>query len=61
MAGLGILGFIIFIIYVIKDATEPTIPADNWGDFDKIRHDRIHNNISSKEFQKNLRNGKYKK
>lgn len=25
MAGLGILGFIIFIIYVIKDAAELTI------------------------------------
>lgn len=36
MAGLGILGFIIFLIYVIKDAEEPTIPAENWGDFDKI-------------------------
>lgn len=61
MAGLGILGVIIFLIYIIKDAVEPTIPVDNWGDFDKIRNDRIHNNISSKEFQKNLRNGKYKK
>lgn len=60
MAGLGILGFIIFIIYVIKDAAEPTIPAGSWKNKDLINEDKYHKKISQKEFEKNLRNGKYK-
>lgn len=60
MAGLGILGFIVFIILVIKDAAEPTIPAGSWNNWDLIHDDKYNKKISQKEFEKNLRNGKYK-
>lgn len=60
------MGLLIFIcaVYVIvqliKEACEPTIPADNWRNSKLIHEDTFVNQISSKEFQKNLRNGKYK-
>ena len=48
------------IIDIIKEACEPTIPAENWKNSKLIHEDTFSNQISSKEFQKNLRNGKYK-
>ena len=59
------MGLLIFIcaVYVIvqliKEACEPTIPADHWNNWDLIHQDRAKGN-SQKEFEKNLRNGKYK-
>lgn len=44
---------------LIKEACEPTIPAENWANKELIHKDRM-NNISDKEFYKNLANGKYK-
>ena len=42
---------------VIKEKTELTIPSDNWKNVAKT-WDVF--NLDAKEFQKNLRNGKYK-
>ena len=42
----------------IKESCQPVIPAENWGNKELIRKDRM-NGISKKEFSKNLANGKY--
>ena len=55
-----IIGLISVIVEIIKEKTEPTIPANNWNNWDLIRKDRYDNHISQKEFEKNLKNGKYK-
>lgn len=54
---------LVFIILCIKSACEPTIPADyhrNWKleaqDADKVRFGEM----SQREFNKNIRNGKYR-
>lgn len=44
---------------MIKEACEPTIPAENWANKELIHKDRM-SGISEKEFSKNLANGKYK-
>ena len=54
------IGIVWVIIDLIKEACEPTIPAENWKNSKLIHEDTFVNQISSKEFQKNLRNGKYK-
>lgn len=60
------MGFLIFIglmlvIYqIVKEASEPHVPADNWKNSKLIHEDTFVNQISSEEFQKNLVNGKYK-
>lgn len=46
-------------IQLIKEATEPMIPAEKWGNQELIHQDRM-KGISEKEFSKNLANGKYK-
>lgn len=57
--GLFLVSFIGTCYHVIKEACQPTIPAENWANKDLIRQDRA-KNISEKEFSKNLANGKYK-
>ena len=50
------IGIVWIIIDIIKEKCEPTIPAENWKNvpnFEVFKTD-------AKEFQKNLRNGKYK-
>lgn len=54
------IGIMWLIIDIIKEASEPTISAENWKNSKLIHEDTFVNQISSKEFQKNLRNGKYK-
>lgn len=57
------MGLIIFIgitwiiIDIIKEKSEPTIPAENWKNVGKT-WDVF--DLDAKEFQKNLRDGKYK-
>ena len=51
------IGIMWIIIDIIKEASEPTIPAENWKNVGKT-WDVF--DIDAKEFQKNLRNGKYK-
>ena len=60
---LGVMGCIIFIILCIKEACEPTLPADyhrNWRleaqDSDKVRYGEM----TMAEFKRNIRNGKYR-
>ena len=51
------IGVMLVIIDIIKEACEPTIPAENWKNVSKT-WDAC--DLDAKEFQKNLRNGKYK-
>lgn len=44
---------------LIKEACEPTIPAENWANKELINKDRM-SGISEREFSRNLANGKYK-
>ena len=57
--GLFIVSLIGTGIQLIKEACTPTIPAENWANKDLIHEDTM-KGISSKEFQRNLANGKYK-
>lgn len=57
--GLFIASLIGTCVQIIKEACEPTIPAENWGNKELIYKDRM-NGISEKQFSKNLANGKYK-
>lgn len=57
MGGLLIFGLIWLVVEVVKSACEPTIPAENWKNVSKTWD--VYN-LDAKEFQKNLRNGKYK-
>lgn len=60
MGVLIFIGIMWLIIDIIKEASEPIIPAANWRNSKLIHEDTFVNQISSKEFQKNLKNGKYK-
>lgn len=51
------IGVMWVIIDIIKEACEPTIPTENWKNVSKT-WDTF--DLDAKEFQKNLRNGKYK-
>lgn len=60
---MGIICLIIFIVLCIKEASEPTLPADyhrNWKlearDADKVRYGEM----SKREFLRNMKNGKYR-
>lgn len=57
--GLFIASLIGTICQWFKEATEPTIPAENWANKELIHQDRM-NNISEKDFARNLAKGKYK-
>lgn len=57
MGGLVLIGLIWIVIEVVKSACEPTIPAENWKNVSKT-WDVF--DLDTKEFQKNLKNGKYK-
>ena len=51
------IGIMWVIIDIVKEASEPTISAENWKNVGKT-WDVF--DLDAKEFQKNLRNGKYK-
>lgn len=51
------IGVMWVIIDIIKEACEPTIPAENWKNVSKTWD--VYD-LDAKEFQKNLRNEKYK-
>lgn len=59
LEGLFIASLIGTCVQAIKEACEPTIPAENWKNKELINKDRM-NGISEKEFARNLANGKYK-
>ena len=59
LEGLFIASLIGTIYQAIKEAMQPTIPAENWSNKELIHKDRM-SGISEKEFARNLANGKYK-
>ena len=59
LEGLFIASLIGTCYQAIKEACQPTIPAENWANKELIHKDRM-NGISEKEFARNLANGKYK-
>lgn len=58
MGGLVLIGIIWIIVDLVKDASEPTISSNYRNNREAYRKDLW--TLDSKEFQKNLRNGKYK-
>lgn len=63
MSILAVIGVIVIIYNVIKEVSEPTLPADyhrNWKleqeDANKVRFGEM----SQREFIKNMNNGKYR-
>lgn len=59
LEGLFIASLIGTCYQAIKEACQPTIPAENWANKELIHKDRMAG-ISEKEFARNLANGKYK-
>lgn len=57
--GLFIISLIGTAIQWFKEATEPTIPAENWAN-KELYHEDIMDGVSIEQRMKNLRNGKYK-
>lgn len=57
--GLLIVSLIGTCIQGIKDAFEPTIPAENWAN-KELYHKDLMDGVSVEQRMKNLKNGKYK-
>ena len=57
--GLFIASLIGTCVQAIKEACEPTIPAENWAN-KELYHKDIMNGVSHEERMKNLKDGKYK-
>ena len=58
MGLIAIIGVIMVIVNLIKEASEPTIPSGYRNNHELYQRDLY--TLDSKTFQKNLRNGKYK-
>lgn len=56
---LGVVSLIGTCYQLIKEACEPTIPAENWANKD-LYHQDMMNGVSIEQRMKNLENGKYK-
>lgn len=57
--GLFIASFVGTCYQAIKEAFEPTIPAENWAN-KELYHQDIMNGVSAEQRMKNVKNGKYK-
>jgi len=57
--GLFIVSLIGTCVQAIKEACEPTIPAENWANKDLYYKDMM-NGVSAKQRMKNVQNGRYK-
>lgn len=57
--GLFIASLIGSCVRGIKEAFEPTIPAENWAN-KELYHQDIMNGVSAEQRMKNVENGKYK-
>lgn len=58
----GLLGLVSIVgtsYQLIKEAFEPTIPAENWANKD-LYHQDMMNGVSAEQRMKNVKNGKYK-
>ena len=47
------------VVQAVKDAFEPTIPAENWAN-KELYHKDIMNGASDEQLIKNVKNGRYK-
>lgn len=56
---LGIVSLIGTCYQLVKETCEPTIPAENWANYDLYYQDMM-NGMSVEERMKNVRNGRYK-
>lgn len=57
--GLFIASLIGSCVQLIKEAFEPTIPAENWAN-KELYHKDIMSGVSAEQRMKNVKNGKYK-
>lgn len=57
--GLFIASLITTCIQGIKEKLEPTIPAENWSNYD-LYHQDMMDGVSIEQRMKNIENGKYK-
>lgn len=57
--GLFIVSLIGTCVQAIKEACQPTIPAENWANRELMDKDRM-NGMSEKQILKNVEKGKYK-
>ena len=58
----GLLGLVSILstgYQLIKEACEPTIPAENWAN-KELYHQDLMNGVSVEQRMKNVKNGKYK-
>ena len=58
----GLLGLVSILstgYQLIKEACEPTIPAENWAN-KELYHQDLMNGVSAEQRMKNVKNGKYK-
>lgn len=60
ITGLFVLGLIVAIVQIIKEATRPNIPAENWRNKELYWKDYYELNGDMKKLLKNVANGKYK-
>ena len=57
--GLFIMSLITSCVQGVKEALQPTIPAENWAN-KELYHQDLMNGVSIEQRMKNLKNGKYK-
>lgn len=57
--GLFIASLIVTCVQGIKEACEPTIPAENWAN-KELYHQDLMNGVSVEQRMNNVKNGKYK-
>lgn len=58
----GLLGLVSILstgYQLIKEACEPTIPAENWAN-KELYHQDLMNGVSAEQRMKNVKNGRYK-
>lgn len=58
MSLLGLFSIFFSAGRAIKEASQPTVPAENWGNKDLIYKDRM-SGMSEEEILKNIKRGKY--
>lgn len=56
---LGVVSLVCTCYQLIKEACEPTVPAENWANYD-LYHQDMMNGVPIEQRMKNVKNGKYK-
>ena len=57
--GLFIVSLVGSLVQIVKEANQPTIPAENWAN-EELYYKDMMNGVSVEQRMKNLENGKYK-